>query len=83
MKIGDIIQFAWNPFFNEPSSIDDFTIERMIKQDEDGLYIDMRDRKIGKYKLRLSDLQEWFDYYGGEVKPITIVEDNVQLNLSM
>lgn len=83
MQKGNIIRFAWNPLFNEPSSIDDFTIERMIKQDEDGLYVDMRDRKSGPYKLRLSNLQECFDYYAGEVEPISIIEENVQLNLSM
>lgn len=76
MQEGDIIQFAWNPLFNEPSSLHDFTIQRMIKQDENGLYVEMRDRKAGPYKLKLSDLQEWFDYYAGEVEPISVVEGN-------
>lgn len=83
MQKGDIIRFAWNPLFNEPSSLCDFIIQRLIKQDEDGLYVDMQDRKTGPYKLRLSDLQELFEYYAGEVEPISIIEENVQLNLSM
>lgn len=83
MQKGDIIRFAWNPFFNEPSSLDDFTIQRLIKQDADGLYVHMLDRKTGSYKLKLTDLQEWFDYYAGEVEPISIVDENVQLNLFM
>lgn len=83
MQKGDIIRFAWNPLFNEPSSLCDFIIQRLIKQDEDGLYVDMQDRKTGPYKLRLSDLQECFDYYAGEVEAISIVEENIQISLSM
>lgn len=83
VKQGDIIRFAWNPFFNEPSSLIDFTIERIVKRDHDGLYVDMRDRKIGAYKLRLNDLQEMFDFYEGEVEPISRVEEDVQISLSM
>ena len=80
---GDIIRFAWNPIFHEPSCLEEFTVERIVKQDDEGLYVDMLGRKLGHYKLRLSALQEAFDYYKGEVEPIFVVNENVQLDLSM
>lgn len=80
---GDILSFAWNPFFHEPSCLEEFTVERMVKRDDEGLYIDMFERKRGHYKLRLSALQEAFDCYKGEVKPISVVNENIQLDLSM